>query len=184
MAQMTQSQQQAKADADDAKEDAKIEAAEAKAKAEAAKEAALVPLTDAEEERLKVLLGTTPPLTPEEGAELAALQARPVILPLTPQEIGRLAELRASNLPKDSEEMAALAAREGKPPLPPEPPKSESCVLDPYRAEMHAILEGALGIIRTLVQVTPGAGNAPEQAVASLIERFHALTASGKPPEA
>ena len=91
MAQMTQSQQ-AKADADDAKEDAKIEAAEAKAKAEAAP--------------------------------------------------------------------------------------------DPYKAEMHAILEGALGIIRTLVQVTPGAGNAPEQAIASLIERFHVLTASGKPPEA
>ena len=53
---------------------------------------------------------------------------------------------------------------------------------DPYRDELHAIMEGALGILRHLVAVTPSAGNQADL-VSSLWGRLAALRA-GPPPAA
>ncbi len=53
---------------------------------------------------------------------------------------------------------------------------------DAYRDEMHALLDGALGLLRHLVAVTPGAGHAQEQVVAGLWDRLASLKAAAKPP--
>lgn len=49
-----------------------------------------------------------------------------------------------------------------------------------YNDELHAILEGAIGLLRHLVAVTPGAVQAHEQAVTALWDRLANLKAGGK----
>ena len=55
---------------------------------------------------------------------------------------------------------------------------------DPYKDALHEILDGAIGLLRHLVAVTPGAGNQAEQVVNDLWDQLANLKAGGKPPEA
>lgn len=63
------------------------------------------------------------------------------------------------------------AAVEDSTPDPAEPvPES-----DPYRDELHAILEGTIGILRHMIAVTPTAGGQQAAAVSALWDRLGSL---------